>query len=143
MKPKTVLGAFAALFVALLGGWLWTAPRTSDLERALRAIELQSDLREAHASLLGARVDLYEGDFSSATRHLENARDLLRRADARARRLGWQDEVTELDAARFEADLDEAQRLLGQLEQGAGSPWPLGHGLVDGPDAQGAQQDPG
>ena len=36
-----------------------------------------------------------------------------------AQRLGWRDEVKRLDLARFEADIDEAQRLLGQLDQGA------------------------
>ena len=116
---RPVVGAFGALLIALLGAWLWGATGNSDLDRALRASELRDDLREAYASLLGARVDLYERNFGSASRHLENARGLLRRAEARGRRLGWQDEVTPLDLGRFEADIDEAQRLLGHLDQGA------------------------
>jgi len=122
---KPVVGAFVALLIALLGGWLWDASGNSDLDRALRASGLRDDLREAHTSLLGARVDLYERNFRSASRHLEDARRLLRRAEERGRRLGWQDEVKRLDLARSEAEIDEAQRLLRQLDQGANPPVPL------------------
>jgi chromosome segregation ATPase len=118
---KPVLGAFAALLIALLGGWLWDAPGSSELDRTLRASELRDDLLEAHTSLLGARVDLYERNFRSASRQLEDARGVLRRAEERSARLGWRDEVKRLDLARFEADIDEAQRLLDQLDQGANS----------------------
>lgn len=118
---KPALGAFVALLIALLGGWLWGAPENSDLDRALRASELRDDLLDAHTSLLGAREDLYEGNFRSASRHLEDARGLLRRAEERGKRLGWRDEVKRLDLASFEADIDETQQLLGQLDQGANS----------------------
>jgi hypothetical protein len=117
MMTRPVLRAFIVLLVALLGGWLWGASGRADLTQTLRASELRDDLREAHTSLLGARVDLYERNFHSASRHLDRARDLLRRAEQGGTRLGWRDEVTRLDLARFEADLDEAQRLLGRLDQ--------------------------
>jgi hypothetical protein len=123
---KPVLGAFAALLVALLGGWLWGAPGRSDLDRALRASELRADLLEAHTSLLGARVNLYEGNLRSASRQLEHARGLLRRAEERGKRLGRRDDVKRLDLAGFEAYIDQAQRLLGQLDQGASSLVPQG-----------------
>jgi len=126
---KYVLGAFAALLVALLGGWLRGAPGNSDLDRALRASELREDLLEAQTSLVRARVDLYERNFRSASRQLEDARGLLRRAEERGKRLGWRDEVKRLDLARFEADINEAQRLLGQLDQGANSLVPHGQGI--------------
>ena len=131
MMTKPVLRTFAALLVALLGGWLWNAPGSSDLDRALRASELRDDLLKAHTSLLGARVDLYERNFRSASRQLDDARGLLRRAEERGRRLGWRDEVKRLDLARFEADIDEAQRLLGQLDQGADSLVPHGQGIFE------------
>ena len=117
--PRPLLGVSGALLLALLAGWLWGASGHPDLERALQASELRDDLRDAHASLLGARVELDERDFSSASRHLENARGLLRRAEERGQRLGWRDEVKRLDLARFESDIDRAQRLLGRLDQGA------------------------
>ncbi len=119
MRTKPVLGALAALLTVLLGGWLWGTRGDPGLDRALRTSELQDALREAQISLLGARVDLYEGNFPSASRRLEDARRLLRQAEERGKRLGWRDEVKRLDLARFEADIDEAKRLLGQLDQGA------------------------
>ena len=126
MMTKSVVGAFVALLIALLGGWLWDAPGNSDLDPALRGSELGDDLREAHTSLLAARVDLYESNFRSASQHLENARRLLRQAEERGRRLGWQDEAKRLDLARSEAEIDEAQRLLRRLDQGADSHVPQG-----------------
>ena len=133
MMTKPVVGAFVALLIALLGGWLWDAAGSTDLDRALQASELRDDLREAHTSLLGARVDLSERDFHSASRRLEDARGLLRRAEARGKRLGWRDQVQRLDLAAFEADIDEAQRLLGQLlDQGAAALGPQGAALVEG-----------
>ena len=97
MMTRPLLGAFGALLLAVLAGWLWGASANADLERALRASELRDDLREAHVSLLGARLELDERHFSSASQHLESARDLLRRAEARGQRLGWRDEVTRLE----------------------------------------------
>jgi hypothetical protein len=130
---KPVLGTFAALLIALLGAWLWGASGHSDLDRALQASGLQRDLLEAHSFLVGARVDLSERNFHSASRRLEDARGLLRRAEARGKRLGWRDQVQRLDLAAFEADIDEAQRLLGQLlDQGAAALGPQGAALVEG-----------
>ena len=132
MMTRPLLGAFGALLLAVLAGWLWGASGNADLERALRAYELQSDLREAQDSLLDARLELDERHFSSASRHLESARGLLRRADARGQRLGWRDEVTRLDLVRFEADIDAAQQLLAQLDPGATSLPPSDQVLLEG-----------
>lgn len=119
MMTKSSLGASAALLIAVFGGWLWSASGISELDRASLASELREHLREAHASLLGAHVDLYERDYLSAARQLEDARDRLLRAGASAERLGWSDDLTQLDLESFEADIDEAQRLLGRLDQGS------------------------
>ena len=124
MMTGLVLGAIAGLLIAFSGGRLWVAPGHTDPDRARRASELRDDLREAHTSVIAARVDLYERNFLSASRRLEVARALLRSAEERGRRLGWRDEKTRFDFTRFEADIDEAQRLLGQLDAGAGSPAP-------------------
>jgi hypothetical protein len=122
----------AALLIVLAGTWLWGAPGHRDFDRALLTSELQDALREAQISLLRARVDLDEGNLLSASRQLEEARGLLRRADERGTRLGWPGEAKRLDLARFEADIDEAQRLLGQLDRGAGSLGPRRQTLAEG-----------
>ena len=121
MRSTLVPGACAALLVALVAGLAWGVAGHRDLDRTLEASALRDDLVEAHASVLGACVDLYERDFRSASRRLQQARGLLRRADQRGRRLGWIDEVARLDLARFEADIDEAQRLLAQFDREATS----------------------
>jgi hypothetical protein len=72
--------------------------------------------------VLGARVTW--ANATSCLRAATEARALLRSAEERGSRLGWRDEETRIDLARFEADIDEAQRLLGQLDTGAGSPAP-------------------
>lgn len=132
---KALVAVSGALLLAVLAGWFWGASGHADLERALRASELRDDLREAHTSLLAARVELNERDLSAASRHLENARSLLRRAEERGQRLGWRDEVIPLDLVRFEAEIDLAQRLLGQLDPRATSLVPEPQALVEGTSA--------
>ena len=114
---RIVLGVFAALLVALLAGWLWGASGKWGLDRALQASELRRDLLEARSSVLDARLDLFDVNFGDASRHLEEARGLLRRAGERLKGLGRQDDAKRLDPAL--ARIDEAQRLAGQLDQGA------------------------
>jgi hypothetical protein len=107
------IGMVAALLAALGGGWLWGASGRRDLDRALRAAELQNDLLEAHVSLLGARVSLYEADFDEMTRQLETARGFVERADARYGQIGLNEEPHPLDG--FGPDIDHAQRLAAML----------------------------
>jgi hypothetical protein len=128
---KRILGVSLVLLVGLLGWSLRGTPGGSDLDRALRASALRADLIEAQISLVSARMDLYERDFRSAGRQLEHARDLLRRSAERGKRLGGQDEVERLDLVSFEADIDKARRLLGQLEQGDETRLPEGRDLLE------------
>lgn len=118
--------ALAALLIALVGAWLSISRGQAHLDRALQSYALRDDLHEAHTSLLGARVDLYERNYISAGHRLENARELLRRAQERSleRRAG--PAVTPRDLAVLEADLDEAQRLLARLGQEPGVAVPPG-----------------
>ena len=58
-KVKLVPGVSAALIVVLLGGWLWGTSLNRDLNRALKASALQTDLIEARSSVLAAQLDLY------------------------------------------------------------------------------------
>jgi hypothetical protein len=116
-KAKLVLGVFVALGVVLLGGWFWGASGKGDLNRALQASELRSGLLEARSSVLSARLDLYGVNFGDASRHLEDARVQLRRAEEQLKSLGRQDELKRLELAFTR--IDETQRLAGRLDQSA------------------------
>ena len=118
-KAKLVLGVFVALCVALLGGWFWGASGKGELNRVLQASQLRNDLLEARSSVLTARLDLYRVNFGDAIRHLEETRAQLHRAEEQLKSRGRQDDVKRLEPAF--ARLDEAQRLAGQLDQGANS----------------------
>ena len=114
---KLFLGITVGLMIALLAGWIWGRSGRSDMARALEASELRGELRGARAAVLDARVAIYSINFGEASRHLENARNLLRRADGRLKNLGRDDEVKRVQTAL--AGVDEAQRMAGKLDQGA------------------------
>lgn len=116
---KLVLGMIAGLLVALLAGWIWGRSGQSDTAHALETAELRGELLGARAAVLDARVAIYSVNFGEASGHLENARDLLRRADERLKSLGWSNEVKH--AATALAGIDDAQRLAGKLDQNANS----------------------
>ena len=117
--PKLILGVTVGLIVCVLGGWVWGRSGRSDIVRSLDAAELRSDLRGARAAVLDARVAIYSVNFGEASSHLENARNLLRRADERLKTLGRDDAVRQVDAAL--TTIDDAQRMAGKLDQSANS----------------------
>jgi hypothetical protein len=119
VTPKH-LGMLAALLVTLFGGWLWGASGRADLVGALRTAEVHNDLLEARASLLGARVNLCDADFSEVSRHLEAARVFVRRAGERVRTPEVEAELRRLDLAGVRTEIDEARRLAATLARGAG-----------------------
>jgi hypothetical protein len=115
---RVCLGVFAALLVALPGGWLWGTADTRELVRVVHVAELRQCLLEAHSSVLSARLDVDSGNFRDASRHLENARRLLQRSRGRLEALGL-----EADAPRWDwvlGQVEEAQRLAHELEQRSG-----------------------
>src|SRR5688572_22266638 len=116
-KTKLALGVVLALLVAVGAGWYWGASGRWVIDRALQAAELRSDLVEARGRLLDARVALYNINFGDASGHLEAARGLLRRAGERLHSLGREDDAKRIDLALTK--IDEAQRMAGQLDQGA------------------------
>jgi hypothetical protein len=116
---KLVLRIIAGLLAALLAGWSWGRSSQSDTAHALQTAELRGDLLGARAAVLDARVATYSVNFGEASGHLENARDLLRRADARLKSLGRSDEVKHVETAL--GSIDDAQRLAGKLDQNANS----------------------
>ncbi len=111
----TRIGVSVALLVALLGGWLWGASGRSELVRTVRTAEVQRDLLEARAALLGARVNLCNADFGEMNRQLENARGFVRRADARLGIPGPIDRWRRWDLVGFGAEIDQAQHLATSL----------------------------
>ena len=116
---KLVLGVALGLAVALLAGWIWGRSGQSDTARALQASELRGDLLGARAAVLDARVAIYSVNFGEASRHLEDARGLLGRADERLKSLGRDAEVGQVQTAQ--AAIDDAQRMAGKLDQSANS----------------------
>lgn len=116
---KLVLGIAGGLAVAFLVGWMWGTSGRSAMVRALQTSELRGELLGARAATLDARVAIYSVNFGEASRHLEDARGLLRRADDRLKSLGRDDEVQQIEKAL--ASVDEAQRMAGKLDQGANS----------------------
>ena len=116
---KLMLGVTAGLLVCVLGGWVWGRSGRSEIVRSLDAAELRSDLRGARAAVLDARVAIYNVNFGEASSHLENGRNLLRRADERLKTLGRDDAVRQIDTAL--TTIDDAQRMAGKLDQGANS----------------------
>ena len=119
VMAKVILGAFVAVVVAFLVGWMWGASGKTNLDRSLDTAELQVDLLEARGAVLGARLDLYSVNFGDASRHLEDARAFVRRATGRLQSLGRADSVKRLEPAS--AAIDDAQRLAGKLDQTANS----------------------
>ena len=118
-KAKLVLGVALGLAVALLAGWFWGASGRSDMAGALQASELRGDLLGARAAVLDARVAIYSVNFGEASRHLEDARGLLGRAEERLKSLGRDAELKQVQTAQ--ASIDEAQRMAGKLDQNANS----------------------
>ena len=116
---KLILGITVGLMVALVAGWVWGRSGRSDMARALEASELRGELLGARAAVLDARVAVYSVNFGEASGHLENARNLLRRAAERLKSLGRDDEVRQVQTAL--ASVDDAQRMAGKLDQGANS----------------------
>ncbi|MEO8259507.1 MAG: hypothetical protein ABI868_19325 [Acidobacteriota bacterium] len=116
-RLKLGAGLVAALLIALAAAWLWGSSGKGDLQEALAVAELRSDLLTARSALLSARVDLYLVNFGDASRDFELARTALRRADARLKTIGRDEQVMRLAIAL--ARLDEAQQFAGQLDQTA------------------------
>jgi hypothetical protein len=87
------------------------------MARQLQTAQLRSDLLDARAAVLDARVAIYSVNFGEASQHLEDARGLLRRSDESLKSLGRSDESSRVQPAF--ASIDEAQQMVGKLDQGA------------------------
>ena len=119
MTRRGILGIAAALSLAFLAGWMWSASGRVDTSGALQACEHRGDLLGARAAVLDARVATYSVNFGEANAHLEDARGLLARASGRLKALGRERELTQLDTAL--ARMKDAQRMAGKLDPATSS----------------------
>src|SRR5688500_11093327 len=96
---KLIAGIAAGLAVAFLAGSIWGGSGRTEMEGALQPSELRGELLGACAAVLDARVAVYSVNFGEASKHLENARGVLRRAEERLKSLGRDADVKQLQTA--------------------------------------------
>ena len=116
-RGKLVLSALVAFIITLGIGYVWGASGRFSLANALDDSKQQLDLAEARGHLLDARVSLYNVNFGDATRHFEEVKAPLRRAQERYQRIGDTAAAGRIAAALEHAT--EGQRLSGKLDQTA------------------------
>ena len=116
-RMKLAAVAVGVLIVVLGLGYAWGASGRFEIQDALEQVRLELDLAEARGSLLEARVSLYNVNFGDASRHFEEARAPLRRAQERYQRMG--DNAAAGNIAAALAHVEEGQRLASALDQGA------------------------
>lgn len=118
-RGRVFLIALAILIVTLGLGFAWGASGRWTVETALRDSRQELDLSVARTALLESRVALYNNNFGDASRRLEDAKAPLRRVKDRL-----QDDKESGAAAGIDTaltDVEEAQRLAGQLDPAANS----------------------
>jgi hypothetical protein len=81
---KLALWGLLGALLVLGAGWLWGASGRWDAQSALQDAQQRFWLADARGALAQARVDLFELNYGQASRHLQQARDVLNEA---ARRL--------------------------------------------------------
>jgi hypothetical protein len=114
---RLLLIGLVALIVCLGLGFAWGASGRSGMQTAVDDARRQVDALEARGQLLDARVSLYGNNFGDASRHLEEAKEPLRRLKARYQQESRRDGATAIDAAL--AQLDQAQRFAAKLDSSA------------------------
>jgi hypothetical protein len=117
--PKRLLIAVLALLLVLGTGWLWGAFGRWEAERALEQTRLQADLIAGRSLLLDARLELYNVNFGNASRHLEEARQLLRGVSEDLEARGLDEQIKTLELALM--TIDQAHSLAGKLDPAANS----------------------
>ena len=116
-RIKLAAVAGGVLIVALGLGFAWGAAGRVEIETVLEDVRQELDLAEARGSLLEARVSLYNVNFGDASRHFQEAKAPLRRAQDRYQRMGENAAAGSIAAAL--AHVEEGQRLASALDQGA------------------------
>jgi hypothetical protein len=116
---KRLLIAAAVVSAGLAGSWVWGAWGRWEAEAALDAATSRARLLEARGAVLDARLDIYAVNFGNASQHFEAARTLLREVQEQLQQAGRQDDARRLDEPLTR--IGEAQRMAGNLDQGANS----------------------
>jgi hypothetical protein len=116
-KMKMVMFALVGLLVAVGAGWVWGSWGRWAAEGNLRDAQLSVELTEARASLLSARVNLFEINFGSASADLERAKQAMSAAAGLLDKAGRADEAASVRQALAKAG--EAQQLAGAVDQTA------------------------
>jgi hypothetical protein len=116
-RGKIALTVLVTLIVTLGLGYVWGASGRFSLSNALEDTKLQLDLAEARGHLLDARVSLYNVNFGDASRHFEEAKAPLRRAQDRYQSMGRSAAAKSIATALEYAA--EGQRLAAKLDQTA------------------------
>ena len=114
---KKGLTLLVVWLVTLGLGFVWGASSRLTIQSSLDAAKQQLDLAEARGAILDARVSLYNMNFGDASRHLEHAKEALRRLKDRYHDAGRSDAASSTDAAL--RHVEEAQRLAGKLDPAA------------------------
>lgn len=118
-KARLALAGLVSVLVVLLAGYLWGASGRGEARERAGALEVRLRAAEAQRALAVARVDLFELNYGQASRHLEEARRAVERLAALVDREGPREAKPMVDEAA--AQTRQAQQLLAQLDQAAGS----------------------
>jgi hypothetical protein len=118
-KMKIALFALIGLLVAVGAGWLWGSWGRWAAEREAQGVEIRAQLAEGRASLLAARVNLFEINFGKASAELERARQVMSVAAGLLDKAGRSGEAESVRQALAKAE--EARQLAGAVDQTAGA----------------------
>ncbi|MBP7570813.1 MAG: hypothetical protein KBA95_12205 [Acidobacteria bacterium] len=118
-KLRLALAGLVAVLVVLFAGYLWGTSGRGALEDRADALEARLRAAEAQRALAVARVDLFELNYGQASRHLEEARRAVERLAALVKREGPREALDPVQEAA--GHTREAQQLLAQMDQAAGS----------------------
>jgi hypothetical protein len=116
-RTRIALALLFALVIAFGIGYAMGGSGRFTLQSALDEARARLDVAEARGHLLDARVSLYNVNFGDASKHFEDAKAPLRRVRERYQEVGKSSAANSLSAAL--AQIDEAQRLSGKLDQTA------------------------
>lgn len=116
-RGKILLSVLVGLLVTLGVGYAWGASGRVTLSQSLDEARQRLDIAEARGHLLDARVSLYNVNFGDASKHFEEAKAPLRRAQDRYQ--GMRNSAAASSVAAAIEHATEAQRLAAKLDQTA------------------------
>ena len=113
-----VIGAVLLAGVVTFGiGWLVGASGRAGAERQVAALEERAEFAQARALVSDGRVSLFLVNFGDASKHFEEARGLVEKAQTRLRETGQAERAGRLEIVL--THLRDAQRLAASLDSSA------------------------